>query len=89
MSADWYSVGVMLYEALTDHLPFDGSPRDILFSKQGTRAARPRERVQGVPEDLDALCAELLSPDPRKRPRDLERAGHPQPQVAAEADELG
>jgi eukaryotic-like serine/threonine-protein kinase len=69
MSADWYSVGVMMYEALTDHLPFDGSPQDILFSKQGNRASRPSELVEGVPEDLDALCMDLLSPDPRKRPR--------------------
>ena len=69
MPADWYAVGVMLYEALTDHLPFDGSPHDILFSKQGTRAARPSELVAGVPEDLDTLCMELMHADPRQRPR--------------------
>jgi serine/threonine protein kinase/tetratricopeptide (TPR) repeat protein len=69
MPADWYAVGVMLYEALTDHLPFDGSPHDILFSKQGTRATRPSELVAGVPDDLDALCMELVHPDPRQRPR--------------------
>ncbi|MEO6603386.1 MAG: protein kinase, partial [Polyangiaceae bacterium] len=91
MSADWYSVGVMMYEALTDHLPFDGIPQDILFSKQGTRASRPREFVAGVPDDLDALCMDLLSPDPRKRPRGEEvlrrltlanESGHSAPRAA-------
>ncbi len=69
MPADWYAMGVMMYEALTDHLPFDGSPHDILFSKQGTRAVRPSGLVSGVPADLDALCMDLLHPDPRQRPR--------------------
>jgi tetratricopeptide (TPR) repeat protein len=66
---DWYAVGVMLYEALTDHLPFDGSPQDILFSKQGAQAVRPSKLVEGVPADLDALCLDLIHPDPKKRPR--------------------
>ncbi len=66
---DWYAVGVMLYEALTDRLPFDGSPQDILFSKQGAQAARPSSLVPAVPPDLDDLCLDLLHPDPRKRPR--------------------
>jgi len=66
---DWYAVGVMLYEALTDRLPFDGSPQDILFSKQGAQAVRPSALVPEVPPDLDDLCLDLLHPDPRKRPR--------------------
>jgi eukaryotic-like serine/threonine-protein kinase len=68
-AVDWYAVGVMLYEALTDHLPFDGSPQDILFSKQRTQAARPSELIEGVPADLEALCLDLLRADPKKRPR--------------------
>jgi len=66
-AADWYSVGVMLYEALTEQLPFAGIPREILFGK-GTRAPRPSALVEGVPPDLEALCMALLHRDPRRRP---------------------
>jgi eukaryotic-like serine/threonine-protein kinase len=69
MAADWYAVGVIVYEALTGRLPFDGSPHEILFGKQGNHAAPPSDLVPGVPADLDALCLDLLHPDPRKRPR--------------------
>ena len=83
-SADWYAVGVMLYEALTDRLPFDGNPQDILFNKQGARSLRPSELLEGVPPDLDALCMDLLHPDPKRRPRGEEVLQRLQPGVDSE-----
>ncbi|MEI9950781.1 MAG: serine/threonine-protein kinase [Pseudomonadota bacterium] len=74
MSADWYAVGVMMYEALTERLPFDGKPQDILFNKQGTRPLRPSALAFGVPPDLESLCMDLLQPDPKRRPRGEEVA---------------
>ncbi len=67
-ASDWYSVGVVLFEALTGGLPFIGSPLDILMAKERGDGAAPGSVMEGVPEDLDALCAALLRRDPSKRP---------------------
>ncbi len=69
-AADWYSVGVMLYEALTGLPPHEtgGHVLKMLMDKQRIVPKAPRQRVAGVPEDLDALCMELLRVDPEQRP---------------------
>lgn len=61
-AADWYSVGVMLYEVLTGHLPVDVSE-----GADGQPVA-PRRLAPDVPEDLEALCLALLAREPVQRP---------------------
>jgi serine/threonine protein kinase len=65
--ADWYSVGVVLYEALTGGVPFAGAPLEVLLQKQGREPLPPRALAQETPPDLDALCVGLLRRDPRER----------------------
>lgn len=67
-AADWYSVGVVLYETLTGRLPFAGSPARALQAKMHQAPPPLRTVVAGIPERLDTLVASLLAPDPRRRP---------------------
>lgn len=66
-ACDWYSVGVMLYQAVSGDLPFQGSLVEIFTQKQTAPPPNLRDVVPGVPEDLDALCRGLLDPDPDDR----------------------
>lgn len=67
-SSDWYSVGVMLYEALTGEVPFIGELVQVLMDKQRRLPRRPRQLVPSTPEDLDRLCMSLLQRFPADRP---------------------
>jgi serine/threonine protein kinase len=67
-ASDWYAVGVMLYEALTGRLPFDGPIRELMRLKQVSDPPPPELRARGLPDDLCALCMALLQRDPAVRP---------------------
>jgi serine/threonine protein kinase len=91
-ASDWYSVGVMLFEAMTGQLPFVGSSQDFVFAKLTQAAPPPGSLVAGLPDDLAELCVELLHRNPARRPKGfhiIERcsAGRPgRPKRPREAD---
>jgi serine/threonine protein kinase len=67
-ASDWYSVGVILYQALTGRLPFRGRFFEIMSLKQTRDPIQPREINTEVPRDLNDLCVRLLRRDPESRP---------------------
>src|SRR5262249_3761904 len=65
--ADFYALGVILYETLTGKLPVDGKALEIMIEKQRVVPPAP-SKLADVPADLDALCCQLLQIDPAARP---------------------
>ena len=79
-AADWYALGVVLYEALTGRLPFYGQLHDVLVQKMQRVPPPPSSLIKGVPRDLDELCVELMRIAPEDRPKGdviLARLGAP------------
>ncbi|WP_159396695.1 serine/threonine-protein kinase [Sorangium cellulosum] len=67
-SADWYALGVMLFEALAGKPPYTGTPLQILAEKQRAEPPRLRDVAPWAPDDLASLAADLLHTSPARRP---------------------
>jgi serine/threonine protein kinase len=66
-AADWYAVGVMLFEALTGVLPHS-EPLQRLWIPESETSLDPRVIAPHVPADLGELCRQLLKRRPEERP---------------------
>lgn len=69
--SDLYSLGCLLYHALTGRPPFVGdSPLALLRAHVEKAPVAPAEIAQGLPESLSGLVLALLAKDPGDRPDD-------------------
>ncbi|MCA9631336.1 MAG: serine/threonine protein kinase [Myxococcales bacterium] len=66
-AVDWYSMGVVLFEALCGALPFVGSAHEVFVRKRTVGAPSPSLLLPRIPDDLDAICRGLMQSDPRRR----------------------
>jgi eukaryotic-like serine/threonine-protein kinase len=66
--SDLYSIGVMLYEALTGRVPFEGdSPVTVALKQVSERPRPPSELNPAVSRALDAVVLKALAKDPANR----------------------
>jgi serine/threonine protein kinase len=65
--SDVYSLGCVLYEALTGSRPFSGSLTETLHKILVEKPPAPRKLNPSVPADLEAICLKCLEKDPARR----------------------
>jgi serine/threonine protein kinase len=67
-ASDLYSIGVILYEALTGRVPFEGDSAVAVALKQVSEPPVPPSRLNpAVPPALDAVVMKALAKDPANR----------------------
>jgi serine/threonine protein kinase len=87
-ASDWYAVGVLVFQALTGRLPFEGGGREVAIRKQTVPPPSPRFLLgdEEVPPDLERACLALLAAAPSLRADGRALRAVVGPGVPADAD---
>lgn len=64
---DVYSLGVVLFQLLTEELPFRGNAMMLLDKVLNAEPPTPRSFDDRIPKDLETICLKCLEKDPAKR----------------------
>ena len=74
---DIYSLGVVMYQLLTGHLPFQGSSSyNIIYQIINTEPTRPSALRKKIPEVLDNIVARAMAKDIKTRYQTWEEFAH-------------
>ena len=65
--SDVYSLGVVLFQLLTEELPFRGNAATLLDKVLNAEPPRPRSFDDRIPRDLETICLKCLEKVPAKR----------------------
>ena len=66
--SDIYSLGGTLYHAIAGVPPFEGEDATAVVKARFESAAKPMKEIRaGVPDEVEAIVARMLSPDPQTR----------------------
>jgi serine/threonine protein kinase len=72
-ATDLFALGVVLYEAITGRLPYEGrSPQEMTAAQDAQRVRPPSTVANGVPARLDGALLQALRHDPAARFRSAE-----------------
>jgi hypothetical protein len=63
--SDLYSLGAVLWEMVTGHVVFRGSPAEVMYQHQ--HGPLPLERLKDIPQPVAVLLEKLLEKDPVRR----------------------
>ena len=70
--SDLYSLGVVLYEALTGTRPFHGHRRLLVLQVLEDDPRAPRALDESIPKDLETICLTALQKSPAQRYSDAD-----------------
>ncbi|MBX7218437.1 MAG: serine/threonine protein kinase [Blastocatellia bacterium] len=71
--SDVYSLGIILYEMLTDHVPFrDKFPMKVLIMHATKTPEPPRSLNPKIPAEIEALVLKMLTKEPDGRPATMQ-----------------
>jgi|GEM_PF-2433926 len=66
-AVDQYSLGVVLFECLTGHRPFEGHASAVVGMKVSQPPPPPSRHDPSIPKELDAICLKAIQKHPKHR----------------------